>query len=434
MIRSVSFIGCLVMLFSCNVARANERTRAKRSVKEGYSEHSLTDVRCQHHVRVRDTAKFTRGRGDTLYADLRQGQGTNPPLIPLTDADRSAYLQRHAPLFVDATLYFCSVLDRTSPFTRITILDLRKDDGYLLWLSYDREGRLNGLDTLISASGDGQQETTEIAYRDQNGTLMIEQRGRETLRDEQDTMAYLIDTLVFESGLTRVDELPTDPEVPPEHYGLIRTPRDLTRHWMEQTTYSTPDRIQRRSLMALVPQGKQIFQMAYGDLNNDGWNDYALVLQDDPDGVRDLQIVFTVHDSRGFVQKALLLGLLPDRNSGGFHDPIGEEGISGVSITDGHLVITEFEGSAWKSESRSEYTYSTKLDGFYLTMQQGRSYHAPTVEVMDEELAAYAQMKESGKTYSAEDLQRVKDLRKAEKDYAFRTVHYPIGKRPLGEH
>jgi hypothetical protein len=244
-------------------------------------------------------------------------------------------------------------------------------------------------------------------------------------------MAYLIDTLLFESGLTRVDELPTDPDVPNEHYSLIREPRDLTRHWMELSTYSAPTKVLRRSLMQVVPAGRIVFQTAIGDLNGDGWNDYALVLQDDPDGPRDLQIVFTDRE-RGFAQQALYTGLLPDRNSGGFHAPLGEPGLNGISIEGGHLVIARFEGSAWKSESRQEYTYAPKLDGFYLTMEQGRSYHAPTVEVMDEELAAYEAMQQRGQALSPEDAERVTFLRKMQEDYRYKPVHYRIGEKPLG--
>jgi len=245
-------------------------------------------------------------------------------------------------------------------------------------------------------------------------------------------MAYLIDTLLFESGLTRVDELPTDPDVPNEHYSLIREPRDLTRHWMQLFTYSAPTKVVWRSLMQVVPAGRTVFQTAIGDLNGDGWNDYALVLQDDPDGPRDLQIVFTDRE-RGFAQKALYTGLLPDRNSGGFHDPIGEPGLSGISIEGGHLVIARFEGSAWKSESRQEYTYAPKLDGFFLTMEQGRSYHAPTVDVMDEELAAYEAMQQRGQALSPEDAERVAFLRKMKEDYRYKPVYHPIGEKPLGK-
>jgi len=374
-----------------------------------------------------DSARFARKCTDTLTTDRDQGKG----LIPLTEADRAAYLQRFAPRYADAALYFCSILRCGPGNPTITILDLRHDDQDLLWLSYDHYGRLNGLDTLISSFGDGQQATTEIAYRNPYGTLMIAHVSPETFRDEQDTMAYLIDTLLFESGLTRVDELPTDPDVPNEHYSLIREPRDLTRHWMELSTYSAPTKVLRRSLMQVVPAGRIVFQTAIGDLNGDGWNDYALVLQDDPDGPRDLQIVFTDRE-RGFAQQALYTGLLPDRNSGGFHDPLGEPGLNGISIEGGHLVIARFEGSAWKSESRQEYTYAPKLDGFYLTMEQGRSYHAPTVEVMDEELAAYEAMQQRGQALSPEDAERVTFLRKMQEDYRYKPVHYRIGEKPLG--
>jgi hypothetical protein len=386
------------------------------------------DTAAVFHVWSPDGSRFKLRCTDTLTTLSSQGGG----LIPLTDTDRATYLQRYAAQYTDAALYFCSILRCGEGNPTITLLNLRDDDHDLLWLSYDIYGRMNGLDTLISSYGDGQLTTTEIAYRDQYGSLLIAQVRHETFRDEQDTMAYMIDTLIFQSSSSRVDEVPTDPNVPPEHYSLMREPRDLTRHWMEQFANSAPTKVERRSLMSVVPPGKQVFQVAIGDLNGDSWNDYALVLQDDPDGVRDLQIVFTVHDGRGFAQQALYAGLLPDRHSGGFHDPIGEPGLSGISIEGGHLVIARFEGSAWKSESRQEFTYSPKLDGFFLTLEQGRSYHAPTVDVMDAELASYEAMQQQGKALSAEEVERVAFLRKMKEDYMYKPVHYPIGNKPLG--
>lgn len=421
--RSVQLLLPCLLLACC--ATAEPDTHPQRAEAAASPE---VDTAAMVHGWSPDSTRFKLSCTDTLTTSREQGGG----LIQLTDADRATYLQRHAPDYADAVLYFCSILRCGAGNPTITILDLRDDDQDLLWLSYDRDGRLTGLDTLISASGDGQEATTERAYRDRYGSLLIEQVSRETFRDEQDTMAYLIDTLLFESGIMRFDELPIDPEVPPEHYSLIRTQRDLTRHWMELSTYSAPNKVHRRSLMQLSPPGKQVIQVAIGDLNGDSWNDYALVLQDDPDGERDLQIVFTDRE-RGFVQKVLALGLLPDRNSGGFHDPIGEPGLSGITIVDGHLVITQFGGSAWKWESRAEYTYSAKLDGFYLTMEQGRSYHAPTVETMDEELATYQAMQQQGQVLSPEDAERVAFLRKAVEDHALKTVHYPIGEKPLGD-
>lgn len=373
-----------------------------------------------------DTTKFKLRCADTLSTAQDQGGG----LIPLTESDRATYLQGQATRYADAALYFCSILDCTPGIRRITILNERKDDHDLLWLNYDAEGYLNGLDTLISTYGDGQHVTTEYAYRDQHGSLRIAQVSRETFRDEQDTMAYLIDTLLFEPGITRVDVEADGSGAPTERYGLVREPRDLTRHWMELSTYSAASKVHRRSLMQLVPPGKQVFQVAIGDLNGDSWNDYALVLQVDPEGPRDLQIVFTDRE-HGFVQKALAMGLLPDRNSGGFHDPIGEPGLSGITIDNGHLVITQFGGSAWKWESRSEYTFSLQLDGLYLTTEQSRSFHAPTVEVMDEELAAYEAMQRKGQTLSAEDTERVQLLRNAVVEHQFKTQNYPIGEKPL---
>ncbi|MBK9289650.1 MAG: hypothetical protein IPN38_18755 [Flavobacteriales bacterium] len=312
-----------------------------------------------------DTTKFKLRCADAATA---QDQGGG--LIPLTESDKG-----HLPARPGHALCGCCALLPLHPGLhtgdrRITILNERKDDDDLLWLNYDAEGYLNGLDTLISTYGDGQHVTTEYAYRDQHGSLRIAQVSRETFRDEQDTMAYLIDTLLFEPGITRVDVEADGSGAPTERYGLVREPRDLTRHWMELSTYSAASKVHRRSLMQLVPPGKQVFQVAIGDLNGDSWNDYALVLQVDPEGPRALQIVFTDRE-HGFVQKALAMGLLPDRNSGGFHDPIGEPGLSGITIDNGHLVITQFGGSAWKWESRAHIL--TRLDGLYLTTEQSRA-------------------------------------------------------------
>lgn len=372
-----------------------------------------------------DSTRFTRTCADTLYPRVYQGPGRTRPLQKLTESERAHYLQGEAPSYANADLYFGAILHSPPAEWCITVLADRDDDHDLLWLRYDREGRLNGLDTLASIYGDGQLTVTEYAYCGAYGRLLVAHVQEETLRDERDTMAYLIDTVLFEPDIVIVEAEPA------ERYALQRTGVDLTRHWVEHTAYSAPGYKRSRSLMQLVPPDRSVFQMAVGDLNNDQVNDYALVLQGDPDGERDLQVVFTVRASTGFRQQTLVPGLLPSRDSGGFHDPIGEPGISGVSIEEGKLVITQFGGSAWKWTSRSEYTYVPDRDRFYLTSEGGRSFHAASEGSLEEQVHFLQEEQRTHGPLSATQQQELNELLEQQRKATWTEVHFPIGERPL---
>lgn len=379
-----------------------------------------------------DTTWFPLRSTDTLTTSLYRGPGRQNRLPLLSADDRARLLQEQAPLFADADLYFHALLEVRPDAMRITLLDVRGDDRDVLWLSYDAVGRLDGLDTLITSWGDGQLSVNERTYLDGHGSRLVEHTSRETVRDGNDTMAYRMDTLLFESiGEGNYVLLPGTEE-PVMQRSLGRRDRDLTNRWQLQFPTAHPEKEQRRSLRTLIPAGRTVFQAASGDLSGDGAHDFSFILQDDPEGRRDLLVIFAVHDARGFAQEVFAEHFFPERSSGGFHDPIGEPGLSGISIENGQLLMKYFGGSAWKWESRSTYTYSDSLGGFYLTEERSRNYHAPTLHTLDEELAALEAGENDGQKLTEEEAKRSKELRQAVKDAQFTITKFPIGEKRLG--
>lgn len=153
-------------------------------------------------------------------------------LQPLDSADRARLLQEEAPRYASCALsLFARLPDAKGPC--VTILCSNKDSYDLLWVTYDAAGRLNGLDTLASQYGDGQEHREECAYYDRYGVFTVEVVDAETLRDGTDTMAYLRDTLVYEVRVEAVEYMGEENGETRYRYGLQRLPRDLTARWVE---------------------------------------------------------------------------------------------------------------------------------------------------------------------------------------------------------
>ncbi|MGV9011326.1 MAG: hypothetical protein ACOH13_01925 [Flavobacteriales bacterium] len=380
-----------------------------------------------------DASQFHVARPDTLFPARYRG-GRTAGLVKLTAEDRVTYLQRYAERFNGAELYFFAVL-RAQPYMHeITILCTHNDDNDLLWLRYDHENRLNGIDTLVSNYGDGQFRTQEYAYWEPSGSFTIAKATHETYRDGNDTMAYLIDTLLYEKRLEGIYYIPYEGGEPIERYTLERAPLDLTRHWMTKYPTNEPAKEQRFSLRSVMPPRKHAFRTAIGDLNGDSVDDYVFALEDDTvpdqeDNLRDLQVIFTTHS--GFLEKLYLRAFFPGRSAGGFFDPIGEECCSGISISGDTLIVGLFGGSAWQWQTRHYYRYSEAKNTFYLIKEQSRSYHSPSVETQDEELADLEQLMKDGKKVDADQHQRLVELRKMVVDYKWSVVMHPMGALPI---
>ena len=367
---------------------------------------------------------------------LRQNQRLCPGRIadnmdrPLVDeAARTKLLQHAVATYSGATLRYGAKL----PFDnglRITLLCERDDDHDLLWLTYDQLGQLQGVDTLASTYGDGQYEVAECIILDPYGQLLVESVHRETLRDEVDTMAYACDTLVYEpviEGLAYADERGELKS----SYQLRRRAVDLTRRWVEKHAEGDPGPYRWHSARELIPADRRVLQATSGDLDRDGAEDHVLVLTNEADdGPRDLLIAFTAADRGRFVQHALLKDFLPDKSSGGFHDPIGEEGLSGIFVRDDTLVIAQFGGSAWKWQSEARYVYDASRNCFYLVEQRTRGYHAPSLDTQDEELAALEAQRHSG-TLSEEQEERYAILKKMVAEAAWKVERFRVGERLL---
>ena len=357
----------------------------------------------------------------------RTAENMDRPLVD--EAARTKLLQHALANYSGATLRFGAKL----PFEiglRITLLCERDDDHDLLWLTYDQLGQLQGVDTLASTFGDGQYDVSECIYLNPSGQLLVESVHRETLRDEVDTMAYACDTLVYEpviEGLAYADERG---EIK-SSYQLRRRAVDLTRRWVEKHAEGDPGPYRWHSVCELIPVDRRVLQVASGDLDRDGADDLVLVLTNEAeDGPRDLLIAFTAPDRSRFVQHTMLPGFLPDKASGGFHDPIGEEGLSGIRINGDTLMIKQFGGSAWKWEGVEKYVYDGARKAFFLLEQRSRSYHASSLDSQEEELEELEAQRNRG-TLGAGEEERYEELKKMVADSKWKVERFRAGERPL---
>ena len=359
----------------------------------------------------------------------RTAENMDRPLVD--EAARTKLLQHAVATYSGATLRYGAKL----PFDnglRITLLCERDDDHDLLWLTYDQLGQLQGVDTLASTYGDGQYEVAECIILDPYGRLLVESVHRETLRDEVDTMGYARDTLVYEPVIEQVGLLMDNGEVG-YRYQLRRRTVDLTRCWVEKHHVDARLPYPWHSLREVLPPGRRVLLQASGDLNRDGAEDHVLVLTDEADeGPRDLLIAFTAADRGRFVQHALLKDFLPDKHSGGFHDPIGEEGLSGIRIIDDTLVITQFGGSAWKWTSTDKYVFDPLRKAFFLVETGGRSFHASAEESQADELQALETLRTMQKL-TKEQAARYAELNELAEKAKWKSTRYPVGARPMGK-
>jgi hypothetical protein len=368
----------------------------------------------------------------TLRRNQRLCPGRTPgnmerPLV--NDEARTELLQHVSANYTSATLRYGAKL----PFDnglRITLLCERDDDHDLLWLTYDRTGQLQGVDTLASTFGDGQYEVQECIFLNPYGQLLVESVHRETLRDEVDTMAYRCDTLVYEPVVEGMNDAEENGEMK-QRYQLRRRAVDLSRCWVEKHHVDAKLPYPWHSLREVIPPGRRILQQASGDLDRDGAEDHVLVLTNDADdGPRDLLIAFTAPDRGCFVQHTFLKEFLPERTSGGFHDPIGEEGISGIRISADTLVITQFGGSAWKWTSTDKYVYDASRKAFYLVESGGRSFHAPSEDMQAEELHELEALRQKQKL-NKEQAARYAELKELVEKAKWKETRYPVGTRPM---
>lgn len=345
------------------------------------------------------------------------------------DVARIALLQHAAKDYAGSTLRFGTKL----PFEnglRITLFCDRDDDHDLLWLSFDQLGQLQGLDTLASTSGDGQYAVSECIHLNPFGQLLIASVREETLRDEVDTMAYCHDTLWYEPVIQGMNHVDGNGESR-TGYRVQRRPTDLSHCWVEKHAVDARSPYAWHSLSEILPQDRRILQQATGDLDRDGAGDHVLVLANEADdGARDLLIAFTAPDRGRFVQHALLRDFLPGKHDGGFHDPIGEEGISGISIRADTLVITQFGGSAWKWTSTDKYVYDASSKAFYLVESGGRSFHASGEESQAKELMELETLRAKQKL-NKEQAARLAELKELAEKATWKTTRYPLGTKPM---
>lgn len=135
----------------------------------------------------------------------------------------------------------------------------------------------------------------------------------------------------------------------------------------------------------------------------------------------------------GFIQQSVHSGASAgtrDRASGGSHDPIGEEGLSGIRIHGDSLVIAQFGGSAWKWQRRSTYLYDHERQGFYQMEERTRSYHAASLDTMADELTELKAAKAHG--WRTEQAERHTALKNLKMEAQWKVTCYAPGERPMG--
>ncbi len=155
-------------------------------------------------------------------------------------------------------------------------------------------------------------------------------------------------------------------------------------------------------------------------------------LASDKDLRRELSGVFFT-TLAGFTEHTFLPGFILEASAGGFHDPIGERGYSGIWVIRDTLVISLFGGSAWKWQTREHYLYDAGRDAFFLVKRQGREFHASTLVIAEGELLELEKIMANGGSLDRDQEQERMRLEKVVADAGWKTTVYRIGEIRLGE-
>ena len=89
-----------------------------------------------------------------------------------------------------------------------------------------------------------------------------------------------------------------------------------------------------------------------------------------------------------------------------------------------------FGGSAWKWEERSVHLFSPKHNLFFLVRQESRSYHAPSVSNLQEDLRYFEELSAS-RPLTAEEKEELANVRKTEEAYRWKGTTYALGQKPM---
>jgi hypothetical protein len=369
--------------------------------------------------------KFRVQVKDTLFPGRYAGSESRiGDLVKLTPEEREHFLRSSAKDHADAELYFFSIIRCEPQMKEVTLLSSHFNGTDILWLAYDGTGTHTGLDTLLSSFADGQQFVEEYAYMDDFGRMLIGHVALETAWDGNDTIAYTVDTLIYEKRLEGYGVIREGSTEAVTEYVIDREPVDLSKHWFVKFPVADPARKQTHSIRPLL-RGRRPIQVAWGDMDGNGMNDIVMVFDPASDAADDARDLLSEH--------TFLPDIIPGASAGGFHDAIDEACCSGISIIRDTLVIGLFGGRAWKWQTRDHYLYDADQDAFFLVKKQTREYHASTLANAEGELFELEQVVAKGGTLDPDQYRERTRLIQVLSDADWKTTLYPIGERRLGE-
>jgi len=377
-----------------------------------------------------DTVKFRFNCSDTL--DLRlesiKKYDYKKILCKLTDKDKRFYFQRFYNQFKTSELYFFAHLKCNVYIESMVFLDIDKTTYHLVEIGfrrsvayYPRSNLFNHTDWVqntidrLNISGEDIANLLLNFYSIQNvDTMLSSFKNGLAIREEYASIqpeGYLSVNIINKTQINQstllIDTLKNGAHI----NSIILNSNNLK---------------QRYSIRNIIPKGKNILSEAKGDLNGDGIDDYALILQDnDDDGgdFRDLLIVFTT--PQGFKIKTFINGCFSCKHCGGFSDPI-----AGINIVKHKLIIKYYEGSAWKTEGASKFSFSNQLNDFFLVQEKVRSYHSLNIYENESELPHIEKVRK-GIRLNKEEQEEYEYAKKGLEDYKFQVTNYRIGKKPI---
>jgi hypothetical protein len=144
-------------------------------------------------------------------------------------------------------------------------------------------------------------------------------------------------------------------------------------------------------LAAFIPQGYEILDTAYGDINLDKLNDCILVLKDksedssevssDTSYVRPLLLLLRSEDNSLKLAKSNDMAVYGKHDGGMMGDPY-----VGITIKNGLFSIENYGGSGWRWTRVITFKYSPQDQQWYLFKDGSDSYHAGAPEQVESEI------------------------------------------------
>lgn len=264
--------------------------------------------------------QFPLNCADTF--DLRFDQIRDLKKFPLVDSmARKKWLGIYVDLYRETELRYYAQLTCSSNEKQVLFLGTDGNYACLSWICQDSKGKLIGIDTLAITYSDGQQGLEQFAVY-QHGSdqsFQLTEIYGETLIDDNDTMAEVIDSSWYKLTIDRRDQT------------LVKLKKEPLKqsHWIEKWPTNQPGKKILYSINDLLPGKKILKTVATGDLNNDSWQDHVLLIEDN----NSTSLMVASVDRSGFKSLAYLKNIK--------ELPVGTE----YDIEDGKLSIKFQMGS-----------------------------------------------------------------------------------------